>query len=68
MRGCLAVCVATAGRRWHALPELGSAACPGERVERPSSVLSTCEAFYVELLYCDGGGLSGRAQADALGS
>jgi len=62
------VCVATAGRRWCALPELGSAACPGERVERPSSVLSTCEALSVELLYCDGGGLSGRAQADALGS
>jgi hypothetical protein len=49
--------VATAGRRWRAAAELGSAACPGERVERQLSVPSTCEALSVVmmmllLLYC----------------
>jgi hypothetical protein len=39
--------VATAGRRWRAAAELGSAACPGERVERQLSVPSTCEALSV---------------------
>ena len=34
VRGCLAVSVATVGPGWCAVPELGSAACPEERVER----------------------------------